>query len=349
MLMFFLAGLSLSWSESPSLNTDEVQDWLDAVVLLVNNGAWCSGAFINDTGLVATAYHCVASGRDTIVETRDGQALRAETVAVDPRHDLALIQLAEWPSTSSVLQLRQEKPLQGESVYALGHPLAPYANKPLLHGTLQWSISSGIVSAVGQRLIQVDAPLNPGNSGGPIVDKDGKVIGIASRKLRGDNLSFLGPATELTSLIVNPDAHTQQWWGGQLALGLGYVVPLTGQGRSIVTGQVELIARDRWLWSIQTVLDPSVKSGSGQWVPANSMRLSKRFRLGTGEFTSFIDCGAGLVHQWTPDTTQSALVPSLQTRIGLGGTALRLDYLLDAHSTMMMSIDLQFPGVVQVF
>ena len=147
-MMFLIAGLSLGWSEPTSLNTDEVQDWLDAVVLLANNGAWCSGAFINDTGLIATAYHCVASGRDTIVETRDGQELRAETVAVDPKHDLALIQLVEWPSTSSVLPLRQDKPFQGESVYALGHPLAPYANKPLLHGTLQWSITSGIVSAV---------------------------------------------------------------------------------------------------------------------------------------------------------------------------------------------------------
>lgn len=347
--MFLLAGLSLGWSEPTSLNTDDVQEWLDAVVLLVNNGAWCSGAFINDTGLVATAYHCVASGRDTIVETRDGQELRAETIAVDPQHDLALIQLVEWPSTSNVLSLRQDKPLQGESVYALGHPLAPYANKPLLNGTLQWSISSGIVSAVGQRLIQVDAPLNPGNSGGPIVDNNGQIIGIASRKLRGDNLSFLGPATELTPLIVNPDAHTQRWWGGQLALGLGYVMPLSGQGQSIVTGQLELIARDRWLWSVQTILDPSVTSGSGQWVPANTMRVSKRLRLGTGEMTSFIDGGVGLVHQWTPDTLQNALVPSLHTRVGLGGTTIRLDYLFDESSTMMMSVELQFPGVIQVF
>ena len=347
MLNLLFASLSLGWSHE--VDTDSVQDWLDAVVLLVNNGAWCSGAFINDSGMIATAYHCVASGRDTIVETRDGQSIRASTVSVDPHHDLALIQLEDWPENVKTLPIRPESPKQGDFVFALGHPLAPYANKPLLNGTLQWSIASGVVSAVGTRLIQVDAPLNPGNSGGPIVDVDGEIIGIASRKLRGDNLSFLGPATELTPLIVNPNAHQQKWWGGQLAFGVGYVMPIDGQASSVTAGYVELIARDRWIWTFQTVIDPFVDRTVDTWYPANGTRLSRRIRLGTGEFTTFMDCGIGAVHKWTPATETSQMYPTVHTRVGLGGMALRFEYFVDEAPIMLMAVDLEFPGVVQVF
>ena len=62
--------LSLNLKPTLELSSQEIQDWLGAVVLLTNNGAFCSGALIDEEGTVLTAYHCVASGRQTTVQTR---------------------------------------------------------------------------------------------------------------------------------------------------------------------------------------------------------------------------------------------------------------------------------------
>ena len=69
-LLLLSLGLAQAHSE---LSSQEIQDWLDAVVLLTNNGAFCSGALIDEEGTVLTAYHCVASGRQTTVQTRSQQ------------------------------------------------------------------------------------------------------------------------------------------------------------------------------------------------------------------------------------------------------------------------------------
>ena len=359
-MMMFLSmvmhGVAHPQAPEPAI----VQDWLDAVVLLTNNGAFCSGALIDTEGTVLTAYHCIASGRHTHVEFRNGQTFEATTIAVDVNHDLALISLGDWSESDGkrhpVLRIHPTLPQQGETVYALGHPLAPYERKPLLAGTLQWSMSQGIVSAVGERLIQVDAPLNPGNSGGPILNTDGKIVGVASRKLRGDNLSFLGPATFVEPMQSNP--QQQPWWGGQLSLGLGYQIPLGADGLPIVMGQVQLIARDRWVLGIHSILQPNISTTNlDQWVPANALKLSRRARFGVGELTSSLDFGVGLTHQWFVGSGIHAPLPTAHITTGLGNLGLRYeagwDLTLPELSPMpniwMMAVEIHLPGVIQVF
>ena len=349
MLIWFLSGMPVK--AHPGLDVDVVQEWLDAVVLLTNNGAFCSGAWIDDSGTILTAYHCVASGRDTTVRTRDGKEYRAGTIAVDVSHDLALISVDSWSDSPKIhpFTVQSQSPSQGETIYALGHPLAPYARKPMLQGTLQWSMSDGIVSAIGERLIQVDAPLNPGNSGGPIVNLEGEIIGVASRKLRGDNLSFLGPATAVASMIEDPQAQT--WWGGQLSVGFGYQVPLGGQGLPIWTGHIETFSRDRWVLGLQTRLQPNVSIvRSAQWVPANALRLSRRARFGVGEVTSFVDVGLGATHQWYALDNRHDILPTAHIRTGFGTTALRYELLgFDDSPIWSMTVEMNVPGVIQVF
>ena len=346
-LSFLLLGLAQAHSE---IGSQEIQDWLDAVVLLTNNGAFCSGALIDD-GTVLTAYHCVASGRNTTVQTRSQNVYQGHTVAVDVQHDLALVQLEDWSSNEILIPLsvNLDSPMQGDWVYALGHPLAPYARKPMLKGTLQWSVSQGVVSAVGERLIQVDAPLNPGNSGGPIVNTSGEIVGVASRKLRGDNLSFLGPATFVPSMLEEPSQ--QRWWNGQLSLGLSYQIPLNGQGLPVWTGHVESIARDRWVLGLQTILQPRISTTKSEhWVPANSFRLSKRARFGVGEFTTYFDAGIGGMHQWYLLDNRHQVLPTVHLRSGFGTTALRYEMGWTGHSPIWaMTLEMNVPGVVQVF
>lgn len=331
--------------------TSDIQDWLDAVVLLTNNGAFCSGTIVDDKGVVLTAYHCVASGRMTSVQTRSGNTYVGETVAVDVKHDLALIQLREWSSNTafSPLSVQNEQPNQGELVYALGHPLAPYERKPMLKGTLQWSVSQGIVSAIGDRLIQVDAPLNPGNSGGPIVNESGEIIGVASRKLRGDNLSFLGPASFVQPMLDDPTE--QRWWNGQLSVGLSYQIPLNAQGLPVWTAHVETIARDRWILSAQTIVQPRVSTTRLEhWIPANSLRASRRARFGVGELTSYLDVGVGGTHQWFVEDIRHQVVPTVHLRAGVGTTALRYEMGWAGTSPIWsMTVEMNVPGVIQVF
>ena len=103
-------------------------------------------------------------------------------------------------------------------------------------GTLQWSVSQGIVSAV-ERLIQVDAPLNPGISGGPMSIHPVR-LWVWLLETCGDNL-FLGPYTFVPSMIDEPSQ--QRWWNGQLSLGVSRQIPLNAQGLPIWTGHVETL------------------------------------------------------------------------------------------------------------
>ena len=334
----------------PDIKPSTIQTWLDAVVLLTNNGAFCSGSLIDEDGIILTAYHCVASGRYTTVQTRSGATYTGETIAVDVKHDLALIQLQDWStSTVALLEVQSELPKQGELVYALGHPLAPYERKPMLNGTLQWSISQGIVSAVGERLIQVDAPLNPGNSGGPIVNNSGEIIGVASRKLRGDNLSFLGPGSFVQAMIDEPTE--QRWWNGQLSVGVSYQIPLNAQGLPIWTAHIETIARDRWVLGGQTLIQPKTSATSPEhWIPANSLRLSRRFRFGVGELTSYLDTGVGGTHQWFVQDSLHQVVPTVHLRSGVGTTAVRYEMgWTGSEPIWSMTLEMNVPGVIQVF
>ena len=329
---------------------DDIEEWLKPVVLLVNNGSWCSGAFIDAEGTIATAYHCVASGRETAVKLRSGELVYAETVAVDPRYDLAIIKTTGLQKQVDFLQLRKEKPRQGEQLYAMGHPMAPLADYKMLKGTLRWSVSTGIVSAVGERFIQTDAALNPGNSGGPSVNVDGEIVGIASRKLRGDNLSFLAPSTEILPMLENP--QTQKFWNGQLNIGFGYNTSLSTKITSDASLLVQGWLRDR----VIVGLDASFRNFQPMYSTGNytalQPTLAYRARIGKGEMTSFFDIGAGgsLLVDFSNDSI--SLLPNVFLRSGFGNMAIRFQTIIEpstGETSLIMGTELYYPGVIHVF
>jgi hypothetical protein len=328
---------------------DQIDSWLDAVVLLVNNGAWCSGAFIGTDGKIATAYHCVASGRKTAIKLRSGALLYAETIAVDPKHDLAIIQIKDL-KVEAVLPLSEERPRQGEQLYALGHPMAPLADHKMLKGTLRWSVSTGIVSAVGERFIQTDAALNPGNSGGPSVNLNGEIIGIASRKLRGDNLSFLAPSTELYPLLDNPE--NPSFFGGQLNIGLGYNTPLSTTLVSDPYLFVQAWLRDQVIIGLDFSLRNFQTNYPSQMMyTALHPSIAYRLRIGAGEVTSYFDLGAGGSVLLNASEKEVSLKPNLFLRSGFGSIAVRFQSLIESQEELSWIIGMEFnyPGVVHVF
>ena len=135
-----------------------------------------SGVIIDQSGIILTNHHVVSSGGKVIVRLRDGRELEATSVKSDPRTDLAVV----WVDADDKLPaapLGDSDALRiGDWVLALGQPFG-----------LENTVTAGIISAkervgvglVGrEEFLQTDAAINPGNSGGPLIDLDGKVVGI---------------------------------------------------------------------------------------------------------------------------------------------------------------------------
>jgi len=130
-------------------------------------------------GRVATAWHVVQPQGDLVLETADRRFVRAEIAAFDKNADVALLQPAS-PLGVPELPVRELAPIIGEELVAIGHPLV--RGKPpedLDEGLLEWSLTTGQVSAVGIQRLQTTVSLQPGNSGGPVLDRWGEVVGIA--------------------------------------------------------------------------------------------------------------------------------------------------------------------------
>lgn len=187
-----------------------VDEWMQAVPMLISGDSYCSGVLIN-AKQIATAYHCIASGTDAYVEWENGEKQQAKVESVDVKSDLAILSLLSPVRNRSPLSIHQDSISRGTTVYALGHPFAPAASGRY-SDVLRWSVAKGIVSQVGETWLQTDTPLNPGNSGGALVNQEGRVLGVVSHKIRGEGLSFVSRSKGLSILQKTPSP--MGWFGG---------------------------------------------------------------------------------------------------------------------------------------
>jgi S1-C subfamily serine protease len=161
---------------------ESADDLLGDVVVVRGHDGFGSGVFVSPEGLVMTAAHVVDA--DTLkLRLRDGTEVDALPIRVAPREDVALLRPVTPLKGHACAQLRADTPASGAEVYAAGAPASL---------ELAFSLTRGIVSGYpvieGQRRLQTDAPVNPGNSGGPISDASGAVVGIVSFKLVSRNI-----------------------------------------------------------------------------------------------------------------------------------------------------------------
>jgi S1-C subfamily serine protease len=153
----------------------------DATVLVKEPRGFGSGFFLGGDGLVLTAAHVVAGAASVEVQDRSGKLAHAKIVRVSRAHDVALLSIADAPGAPfPCLDVDLPAKHPGSDVYAIGAP-----TRQDLAFSLTRGIISGIRTVEGTQLIQTDASVSPGNSGGPLLDKQGRVVGVVSRKLAG--------------------------------------------------------------------------------------------------------------------------------------------------------------------
>lgn len=172
---------------------------------LVVQGAG-TGVVILDDGTILTNLHVVSGSQGIEVVFWDGTEASAEIISVRPEQDLAVIKTSIVPDDLMPATMRSSQGLRsGDRVVAVGFPFG-----------IGPSLSAGVVSGVGREyrnpegervltgLIQFDAAVNPGNSGGPLVTEDGEVVGIVTAILNPSNqrvfigIGFAVPIEEAT-------------------------------------------------------------------------------------------------------------------------------------------------------
>jgi S1-C subfamily serine protease len=183
-----------------------------SVVVVHAGDALGTGVIVADDGTILTANHVIAGAKDISVTFADGTKSRAAVASSDPQQDIAALTPVALPGTVVPATLGGAADV-GANVVAIGNPLG-----------LSYSVSSGVISGLNRTadtndgrysgLIQFDASVNPGSSGGPLLDAHGLVIGIV--------VSIANPAHE--------DAFA----------GIGFAVPIgaaLGGGDGNVSGR----------------------------------------------------------------------------------------------------------------
>jgi serine protease Do len=148
-----------------------------------------SGFFVGAKCQVITNEHVVAGASTIVLRAPQRRLYVAQVVASDNQRDLAI--LSTNAMQCSPLEIAKESPGAGTEVFAIGNPLG-----------LEGTVTKGIISARrvvgGMNYLQIDASLNPGNSGGPLLTQKGAVLGVNTFKIKGyEGLNFAISAEEI--------------------------------------------------------------------------------------------------------------------------------------------------------
>ncbi len=158
-----------------------------------------AGFIIDESGLIATARHVIGEGRDILIEMQDGTINPVvEVFASSSQLDLAIVRIA--PKGLPAIKLSAEdETAQGREVVAMGHPRG-------LRNTMASGIVSGHHEIDGLRMLQLGMSIEPGNSGGPVLDRQGYVVGIVTMKSTvAEDVGFAVPVKLLRDLQANPN------------------------------------------------------------------------------------------------------------------------------------------------
>ena len=178
-----------------------------------------SGVIISEDGYILTNNHVIDGASNITVTLRSGDSYEAQLIGTDPDVDIALVKIeASGLSAATIGDSSQIKP--GDKSVIIGNPL----------GTLGGSVTEGIVSAVDRtleidgktmHLMQTDAAVNPGNSGGGMFNMRGELVGIVNAKSSGTGIEGLGFAIPVNKAVsVSEELMTKGYVSGKPMIGV---------------------------------------------------------------------------------------------------------------------------------
>ena len=230
-----------------------------------------SGWVLDKQGHVVTNYHVVQDSDIVNVTMGEGESFPAEVIGVDPRNDIAVLKVSIDASLLSPVTLGESESLRvGQKIFAIGNPFG--LNRTMTTGIIS-SLDRSLDSKSGQQIrnvIQIDAALNQGNSGGPLLDSDGKLIGMntAIATLNGGNsgVGFSVPARTIKRVVPqliqfgkfrSPWLGVDYYWKSDRGIGIAKVVPggpasaaglrgLTAERQVIILGNQRVVV-PKWI------------------------------------------------------------------------------------------------------
>lgn len=182
----------------------QVEKSVVRIIVKGTNGASVGSGFVIDTdGSIMTNYHVIEGAMSAEVEFENGKkSTVVGFTTIDKKRDLAIIRIREEPASLHKIQIASVLPEKGEDVAAFGAPRG-----------LSFTASNGIISAIrttpefnareAGTYLQTTTPISPGNSGGPLVNMYGEVVGVNSFKIEGENLNFAASSTDIKEVIAS--------------------------------------------------------------------------------------------------------------------------------------------------
>jgi S1-C subfamily serine protease len=262
-VLFYLPFLSGVFCQS--LDSADITKRIAPAVVLVtgvtdDGKVLGSGFVVSSDGKIATNLHVIQNLRSGGVQLASGDKFDSFAVlAFDDRKDIAILKIAGFDLPSVTLGNSNNVQV-GEPVLTMGSPLG-----------LQGSVTTGVISSIrddpfggGYRVIQTDASVNPGNSGGPLVNQKGEVVGIIRYKIGGtENLNFAVAVNYLRGMLEAPLTPISL---DELRLKLAKKTDVFEQNegfpsrwKSLATGTTKVIRRDDDRLYIETILPEASK------------------------------------------------------------------------------------------
>jgi len=183
---------------------DIINFYKNVIVQIATPYSTGTGFYLKDSNIIVTNEHVVRDNQEVVVKGEGFEKQMTKVIFTDVKHDLAFLESPQNIDAPQV-EIHDGKIDQGEVVIAAGHPFG-----------LNYSTTQGIISNIEEEknnviYLQHDAALNPGNSGGPLINKDGKIVGINTFVImNGNNVGFSLPISYLKKTIEEFQEHRDQ-------------------------------------------------------------------------------------------------------------------------------------------
>ena len=189
------------------------QSSVESIPFIDSAGATCSGVLVSEDRIL-TAWHCVGLMRSIKVKwkaTDKADEREAVTIYKDEDHDIAILKLNSPVKRRSLLLANSGSAQEGLPICTIGHPMSRDEK-----ANLAFSISAGVISKINKDNMVTDMSVSPGNSGGPVLTSEGKILAVVSQKYVGariGNVAILSQSDSAANAVaVSKQKQTPLSW-----------------------------------------------------------------------------------------------------------------------------------------